>query len=144
MAITVTTTYSFVTDDGTAYGDTVTETIDQDEDARDPLRYQFGVGTTREQVLDVSTDEEFGAAQQGSANTMLIINRDDSNASQIYVSNAAGDDYTFILGPDEWHYLPVSQSDLGASGFSNISQIDAKFFNASGTLEILVFYNPGS
>jgi len=145
MAVTVQTLYTFVTDDGTAYSDTVTETIDQDDDVTAPIRYQCPVGITRAQILDFSTGEEFGAAQSGTPNTVLVINRDDSNSAQVYVSNSGGDDYTFIIGPDEWHYLPISQSEIEiGSGFLDLAQIDAKFANQPGTIELVVFYNPGS
>ena len=145
MAITITTTYTFTTDDGTQYSDVVTEEIDQDNNAVAPMRYQCPVGTTREQVLDMSTSEEFGAADAGGINSLLIINRDDSNTVRIYVSNTGGDDYEFLIGPNEWHYLPTSQSELQiGSGFNDLSQIDASFSNQPGTIELLVFNNPGS
>jgi len=145
MAITITTQYTFITDDGTAYSDTVTETIDQDDNATAPIRFQCPVGITREMILDMSTQEEFGAADAGGINSLLIINRDDSNTAFIYVSNTGGDDYTLLIGPNEWHYLPTSQSELNiGSGFNDLSQIDAKFSNQPGTIELLVFNNPGS
>lgn len=145
MAISITTQYTFVTDDGTAYSDAIAETIDQDANAVAPIRYQCPVGITREMILDMSTGEEFGAADAGGINSLLIINRDDSNTAQVFVSNTNGDEYTLLIGPNEWHYLPTSQSELEiGAGFSDLSQIDAKFSNQPGTIELLVFNNPGS
>lgn len=135
MPITIVTNYTFVTDDGTSYNDTITETIDQDENASAPIRFQCPVGTTREQVLSQGTAEEFGAMDVGT-NTIMVINRDDSNAATAYISDTGGDEYVVTLGPNEWHYLPV--------GGSALQQIDAKFANATGRLEILAFSNPGS
>lgn len=144
MAISVTTTYAFTSDDGTALSDNITETLDQDEDSTAPTRYQCGIGTTREQILDFSTAEDFGSANGAGANTMLIVNRDDSNAVQIYVSNTNGDEYTFILGVDEWYYLAVCRSNVDAAGAFDLAQIDAKSFNSTGMVELLIFNNPGS
>lgn len=135
MPITITTTTQFITDDGTVYNDTVQEVIDQDENAVAPLRYQCPVGTTREQILEAGTAEEFGAYDAAGNNTMMFINRDDSNTCLLYVLQAGGTEYRVTLGPGEDHYLPITTEN---------TQYDAKFFNAPGRVEILAFKNPGS
>jgi len=147
MAITIVTQNTFATDDGTVYNDTFSEEIDQDNDADLPLRYQFPIGTTREQFLDFSTAEAFAQGFETAYNTIFIVNRDDSNSCTLYLTDTAADEYFVTLGPDEWHYLPTSQMAAGtgaAPPLVNIQSIDAAFTNAAGTIEVLVFSNPGS
>jgi hypothetical protein len=144
MAITITTSHSFLSDDGTQLNDTTIETVDQDNDASAPTRYQCPTTTSRAKILGFEPTESFGAADAAGVNTLVVINRDDSNSAQIWVSNTNGDDYTLILGVNEWHVLPICSTSLNGGAYFDLAQIDALSANAPGTIELLVFKNPNS
>lgn len=147
MAITITTQYTFTTDDGTVYSDTIAETIDEDGDASLPMRYRFEAGITKEHVLDFSTVPAFGQAVAGQYNTIFAVNRSDSDSVTLDVQDSTGDRYFVALGPGEWHYMPLSQMVAGTGAtepLNNIAKISMTFEKSAGAVEMLVFTNPGS
>lgn len=144
MAISVSTSYGAVSDEGTNYGDSITETMDQDTDAVFPIRYQFVVGTTKEQVLAFSVADAFATELEGADGWIQVINRDDTNSATIYLNSTSNDEGILTIGPGEWVTMPSLQIDINAGGFNNLAFVYAAFANASGKLEILVFNNPGS
>lgn len=138
MAVNITSNYNGTTDDGTVVSDSVITTITGD--VNQPMRYQCTVGTSAEMVLDYSTTKGFAQAEQGVTSYVRIVNRDDSNNCKIIVRGSGGTKtYTLILAPNEWHTIHGFDMSTGSGAvptWENITQIDAQFDNAPGTIEI--------
>jgi len=111
--ITVNTTYSFVSDDGTAYSENHEYFSDAATTASRARRMGFNATTAAPSVLNFSTTPSYSAQLSGPC-LLFLVNRDSRAEMTITMANGSGTFSNRVLKSGEWVFLDVCDSDQAA------------------------------
>lgn len=111
--ITVNTTYSFVSSDGTDYGDNRTYFSDADTEASRARRVRFLSNTAGAVVLDYATVPSSQAQLRGTG-LLFLVNRDQRSDMFVKIQGVLGAVEGRTLKAGEWVFLDVTDIDQQA------------------------------
>lgn len=112
--ITVNTTYSFVSDDGTAYSENHEYFSDAATTASRARRVGFNATTGGPTVLSFGGTPSYSTQLTGPC-LLFLVNRDERAPMTLTLSNSSGGNFSNRkLNAGEWLFLDVADSDEGA------------------------------
>ena len=140
--VTVTTTMTFIDDDGTTWSDTVNETADAGGDVNRPKRYRGIAGTSYENILDVGTAGTDGFGQTATSGTFCMVINRSSNDMTLKIENTDTKELELVLKPNEWWYITKLDFDVDTTTtYASVAGdfVQAKFENTAGSYELLTW-----
>lgn len=111
--VQVTTSYTFLSNDGTAYSKTHQYYSDANTEASRARRVAFKATTSGPTVLEFGSPTSYRAQLVGPC-LLFLINRDERIDMELTLANSMGDFCHRKLKAGEWLFLDITDSDTGA------------------------------
>lgn len=147
--VTVTTAYTFLSNDGTAYNKTHSYKSDATTTASRPRRLAFKATTAGPTVLDFGATPSFRAQLTGPC-LLFLVNRDERIDMDLTLASSFGNYAHRKLKAGEWLFLDITDNDDTAYadplvyGAKPMSSVVAQSENSDAIGEYLCIYKAAS